>query len=47
VLRYKFMARYQRRGWNRAIVWVEDITIALILAFVITLAVILLRPEHP
>jgi hypothetical protein len=47
VLRYKFIARYHRRGWNRAIVWVEDIVIVLILAFVITLVVTLLRLEHP
>ena len=47
MLRYKFMARYQRRGWNRAIVWAEDIVIALILAFVITLVVILFQTEHP
>jgi hypothetical protein len=47
VRRSKFMARYRRRGWNRAIVWAEDIAIALILAFAITLVVTLLRAEHP
>ena len=45
--RSKFMARYRRRGWDRTIVWAEDIAIGLILAFVITVVVLLLRAEQP